>query len=161
VGLLVLLLPVLRCPGCGRATRYFDNYSGWGARFTGDAYRHVNCRRCGCVIDRLTRSEVGRVPLDEVRILDRIVFLIRTALGLFLAGCSLVVCSTGVAIIIVQVMNEAGARRDRGALVLLGCGLVFLAGLASVAAAWWLKRKAWRLAAAHGVKMPKGIRIRW
>jgi hypothetical protein len=161
VGFLVLIMPLVRCPGCGWVTPYFDNYSAWRARMTGYARRNVKCPKCHTIIDRLNGSEVGQMPRDEARILDRLVFMIRLRLGLLWVGGALIIASIGVAIIIVQILRQENAHRDRGGVVLFGCGLVFLLGIVLWATSWWLKRKAKRLAEAHHIQMPRGIRVRW
>src|SRR5262245_18902886 len=77
VGTIVLLMPVLHCPDCDRATPYMNNYRAWTARLTGNARQNVKCRHCGCIFDRLTSRVIGRMPLGESRVIDRMVFLFR------------------------------------------------------------------------------------
>jgi hypothetical protein len=161
VGLLVLVMPLLCCPGCGWVTPYFDNYYAWGARLTGYARRYVKCPKCHAIIDRLRGSAVGQVPRDEGRILDRLVFMIRLRLGLLWVGGALITASIGVAIIIVQILRQEHANRDRAGVVLFGCGLAFLLGILLWVTSWWLKRKVKKLANAHHIQMSRGIRVRW
>lgn len=161
VGILVILKPVLHCPDCGRATRFFVNHAGWSARDPGGFRRHVTCANCGCIMDRLSGDVVGRIPPEEARIANRLVSSIRMRLGLFCVGCALIVGSIGVGTIVVRIVLQGSAHRDRAAIVLLGCGVAFLGGLFSLATSWWLNRKAKRLADEHDIKLRKGIRVRW
>jgi hypothetical protein len=159
IGGLIWFTPILHCPRCGWCTPY-HTYS-WGARWTGYMRRYIKCRKCHCIIDRLTGESVGKLPPEEGRALDRLVRLIRLRLGLYWLGGSLIVGSLGIGFIILRIALDGAAHQDRARNVLLGCGLVFLVGVSSLATAWWLKRKTRRLANDHHIELAKGMSIRW
>ena len=154
VGLVVVTTPVLRCPQCGRATRYFDTYSDWTARLTGEFRRCVRCASCGTIIDRLSGDAIARTGADEARVIGRLAASLRMRLGLLWAGLALIFASLGVAAIIVRIMIDGNARPHRAGMVLAGCGVALVAGLALLLIAWWLKPQE-----EHRV-FAKGIRLR-
>jgi hypothetical protein len=145
VGCGVLLLPVLRCPDCGRATDYFDNYSERQNSLTGGNRRYFKCRHCHSVIDRLNGTVVQRLTAVDGRILDRISFLINAWLVFLAAGISLIGVSIFFGILVVLITLEGRANNDHALIVWLGCVGVFVIGLLLVVIGWGMKRRADRL----------------
>jgi hypothetical protein len=161
VSALVLHIPVLHCPNCERSTKYFDNYREWHHWFTSDFGRHVKCAHCGCIIDRASGAGVGRIPRDEATIIDRHVFYFRWRIALYILGATLLICSVALGVLMLRIMREANANQQQGVHVLVGCGVVFLLGLALLATGLWLKRRASRFAEENDVELREGIRVRW
>ncbi len=159
-GCWVLLLPVLRCPDCGRATAYFDNYSERQDSLTGGHRRHLKCKHCHSVIDRLDRTVVQRMTATDGKNVDRINSLFSLWLVLLAAGISLIVVSTVVGIIVVLITLEGRANNDHALVVRLGCIGGFVIGLMLVVIGWRMKRRAHRFAEQNHIQYPKKIRIR-
>jgi hypothetical protein len=160
-GILVLLVPVLRCPNCGRATAYFDNYFEWTDRLTGGFRRRIKCKSCHCIIDRLTGTVVARLPRDEGRLISRLLLLVRIGWTLCSAGYALVIGSVGIGAIVADGIAEGVGNRHRAGVVLLGCGIALTAGLLLAVAGHWLKRRAGRMVEERGIKYATGVRTRW
>jgi type III secretory pathway component EscS len=155
----VLLMPVLCCPNCGRATAYFDNYSERQDSLTGGNRRHVKCKHCHSVIDRLNGTVVHRLTAVDGRNLDRIRFLLSMWLVLMAAGILLIGVSIVVGIIEVLITLESRAN-DHALIVGIGCVGVFVTGLLLVAIGWGMKRRAHRFAEQNRIQFPNKVRIR-
>ncbi len=81
-GCWVLLLPVLRCPDCGRATAYFDNYSERQDSLTAVGIAATSsAKHCHSVIDRLDRTVVQRMTATDGKNVDRINSLFQSVAG--------------------------------------------------------------------------------
>lgn len=157
----VLLHPTLCCPHCGRATAYLDNYSERQDKLTGGHRRHVQCKRCHSVIDRLNGTVVHRFTAVEGTNLSRVTIRLHLWIVLLAAGISLIGVSIIGGIMVVLVTLEGRANSDHALTVRLGCVGVLGIGLFLVAISWGLKRRAHRLAEQNGIHFPKGTRIRW
>jgi ribosomal protein S27E len=160
-GCWILLLPVLRCPDCGRATMYFDNYSERVDSLTGGHRRHVKCKQCHSVIDRLGGTVVNRLMAEEGRNLDRIDFLLDMWRVLLAAGICLIGVSIVLGIIMVLITLDGHANNQRLAIGYSTCAGMFMLGLILVAAGWHQKRRASRFADQRGMRLSRKIRIRW
>ncbi|MCL6504522.1 MAG: hypothetical protein K6T86_17720 [Pirellulales bacterium] len=160
-GMVILLMPVLHCPNCGRATKYFDNYYPWTDRLRGGFLRHIRCKHCHSVIDRLSRTVVARLPRDEGQYITRLSVLVGIGRMLCAGGYALVIGSFGMGAIVAHGMVEGVGNRYRGGIVLLACGMAFTAGLLLAVAGHWLRRRGGRMAEERGIKYTTRVRIRW
>lgn len=159
-GFWVLLLPVLRCPDCGRATAYFDNYSERQNSLTGGHRRHLKCKHCHSVIDRLNRTVVQRMTATDGKNVDRINSLFNLWLVLLAAGISLIVVSTVAGIIVVLITLEGRANNAHAPIVRLICVGLFVIGILLMVIGWGMKRRAHRFAEQNHIQSPKKIRMR-
>lgn len=158
---LILVRPVLHCPSCGRATRYFDDYSEWTDRLRGGWHRYVRCARCGCIIDRLNRLAVGRVSPATRGFLNRLDLLLRIWKWINAAAWTLAIASVALGLIVMHsVMHEMG-NPQRARVVLLGCGIAFASALVLMVTGRWVLRRAKRLAEERGIPFSTRTRIRW
>jgi hypothetical protein len=144
-GCWVVLLPVLCCPNCGRATWYFDNYTERQDSLTGGRRRHLKCNRCHSVIDRLNGTVVRRLTAVEGRKLDRFSFLVNVGLLLMIAGILLIGASVVVGIIVVLIALEGRADNNHALVVRIACAGGFVIGLLLVVIGWGTIRRAHRL----------------
>jgi hypothetical protein len=143
-GCWILLLPVLCCPNCRRATAYFDNYSERQDSLTGGHRRHLKCNHCHCVIDRLNRTVVLRLTAVEGRNRDRFSSLVNMWVLLMFAGVLLIGVSIVVGIIVVLSTLEGRANNDHALVIRLGCVGGFVIGLLLVVTGWRMIRRAHR-----------------
>ncbi len=143
-GFWVLLLPVLFCPNCRRATAYFDNYTERQDSLTSGHRRYLKCKHCHSIIDRLNGTVVRRLTAVEGRNLDRFRFLFNMWLLLMIAGILLVGVSIVVGIIVVLINLEGRANNDHARVVRLGCIGGFIIGLMLVVIGWGMIRRAHR-----------------
>ncbi len=102
-----------------------------------------------------------RLPRDEGRALNRLRFLIGAWLVLCCAGCSLIVASVVLGMIVAWSVDQGSANSHRAGVVLLACGVAVTAGLLLVVAGWWLKRRAKQFAEERHTKLSTRVRIRW
>lgn len=137
----ILLLPVLCCPNCRRATAYLDNYTERQDTLTGGHRRHLKCRHCHSVIDRLNGTVARRLTAEEGRYLDRLRFLIKMCLLLTVAGVLLAVVSIVVGIIVVLITLEGRANNDHARVAGLACAGGFVIGLLFVVIGWVIIRR--------------------
>lgn len=161
VSITVYLLPVLRCPSCGRATDYFDNYTEQTERLTGGNRRHVICRNCHTTIDRLNGSALMQIAPEDGRILRHIIFLVFTRIFLLFVGWPLLLGGAWSLIVIVWPEFQRIPHNPRFIAISVCCGLTLFAGIGCLATSWWLKRRLQGFAASQGIRLERGIRIRW
>jgi uncharacterized membrane protein (DUF485 family) len=140
----VLLLPVLCCPNCRRATAYFDNYSERQDSLTGGHRRHLKCKHCHSVIDRLNGTVAHQFTAVEGRNRDRFSFLVNMWVLLMFAGILLIGVSIVVGIIVVLITLEGRANNDHALVVRLGCVGGFVIGLLLVVIGWGMIRRTHR-----------------
>ena len=95
---LILLMPMLHCPHCGRATSYFDTYTETVDRLQGGRRRHIQCKHCHSIIDRLSRTVVTRLPKAKGRSLIRFSFLL---------GIGRLLCTVGYGLVVVSIFFGA------------------------------------------------------
>ena len=161
VAILILLIPVLHCPNCGRATAYFDNYFEWTDRLTGGFRRRIQCKHCHSMIDRLSRTVVAQLPRDEGDFIIRLSVLMRLGWTLRGAGYALVIGSVGLGAILVHGIAAGVGIYHRAGVVLLGCGIAFATGFLLAVAGHRLRCRARRLAEERGIEYTSRVRSRW
>lgn len=158
---MLLAMPVLRCPHCGQATDYFDNYSEWFDRLSGRHRRHVMCSHCQTIIDRMDGSAVQQVLQEDGQALSRLFFLVSARMILLFSGWCVVLVVTGFVYAIAWPAFQRNPANPRAVSTLVCCCLTFIAGIAFLVTSWWLRRRAHRFAKSRGIRIEKRIRIRW
>lgn len=130
-GAIVLLIPMLRCPDCGRETDYFHNYSETVAN---RRYRFIKCRGCHAMIDRESGEVVARIQPDEGQTLDRTSFLVQCAILFVFTGVCLIIVSVTIGVITILLITEGRGNSNRTATVFIGSGVGLLLGIMLIVA---------------------------
>ena len=157
-GAIVLLIPMLRCPDCGRETNYFHNYS---ETLANRHRRFTKCRGCHAMIDRATGDIVARIPPEEGQAIDRSSILIQCGILFVIMGINLLIVSVAILVITCLVVAEGRSNSNRTAIVVIGSGVGILLGILLIAAPILALRRSQRRGRDQQNHVPIRFRIRW
>jgi hypothetical protein len=156
-----LPLSALRCPNCRRATDYFDTYSERYSRLSGGHRRFILCRHCYTTIDRLDGSALLQRAPEDGRTISHLGILCLTKLFMLVFGWILLLFGAWSLFAIAWPQSQRVPPNPRIIVISVFCGLPFFVGFTMLVSTWWLKRRIQRLAASRGIRIERGIRIRW